>query len=58
MTLIEEDIILSLIADKGTEIFANTAVPVRPILLIKLLLDMLGHQELRLEVIDCVLSLN
>ena len=57
MTFIEEDIIFSLVADVGAEVFAHAAVPVRSVLLIELLLDVLGHQELSLEVVDCILSL-
>ena len=57
LPLIEEDIILSLIADVRTEVFSNTAVSIRSILLIKLLLDMLRHKVFCLKVIDCIFSL-
>ena len=58
LTFVEEDIIFSLVANVGAEVFAHAAMPVRTVLLIELLLDMLGHQELGFEVIDCIFSLS
>lgn len=58
LSLIEEDIILSLVANKGAEVLADHAVPIGAVLLVKLLLDMLGHQVLHLQVVHRVLRLN
>lgn len=57
MSLVEEDVILGLVADKRVEVFADYAVPVGAVLLVELLLDVFGHQVLCLEVVDCELSL-
>lgn len=52
MSFVEKYVIFGLIADVRTEIFANATVPVRPVLLVKLFLDVFGHQILSLEVVD------
>ena len=57
MSLIEEDVIFCLVAYERAEIFADDAVPVGAVLLIKLLLDVFGHEVFDLEVIHCVFCL-
>ena len=57
MSLIKENVVFGLVANKRTEIFAHYAVPVSSVLLIKLFLDVLGHEILDFEVINCVLGL-
>jgi uncharacterized membrane protein YecN with MAPEG domain len=57
LSLIEEDVIFGLVANKRAEIFANDAVPVGAILLVELFLDVFGHQVLHLQVVDCVFCL-
>lgn len=58
MSLIEEDIILGLVANEGAEVLADHAVPVGAVLLIELLLDVFGHQVFHLQVVHCILGLN
>jgi uncharacterized membrane protein YecN with MAPEG domain len=58
LPFIEKDIIFGFIADERAEVFANDAVPIGAVLLIELLLDMLGHEVLSFEGIDCVLGLS
>lgn len=58
MSFVEEDIIFSLVADKGAEILADDAVPVGAVLLVKLLFDVFGHEIFCFEVVDCVFSLS
>ena len=57
MTLVEEYVVFGLVADERTEILADYAVPVGPVLLVKFLLDMLGHQKFSLQVVHRVLDL-
>ena len=58
MPLIEEDVVFSLITDERTEILADNTVPVRSILLVKFLLDVLGHQKFSLKVVHRILGLH
>lgn len=57
MSLIEEDIVLGLVADKGTKVLAHHTMPVGSVLLVELLLYVFGHEVLHLEVVHCVLGL-
>ena len=58
MSLVEEHIVLSLIADMGTKTTPHHTMPVAPVFLIKLLLDVLRHHVLDFEVVDCVFGLS
>jgi len=57
LSLIKENIVFGLVADIRTEIFADYAVPIGTILLIEFLLDVLRHEILDFEVINCVFGL-
>lgn len=58
MSLVEENVVFSLVADIRTEVFADYAVPVGSIFLIKFLLNVFGHKILDFEVVNCVLGLD
>jgi hypothetical protein len=57
LTLVKENVIFSLVADKGAKVFADNAVPIGSVLFVKLFFDVLGHQKLDFEVVNCVLGL-
>ena len=58
MSLVEEDVVLGLVADEGVEVLADHAVPVGAVLLVEPLLYVLRHQVLRLQVVHRKLGLS
>ena len=57
MALVKEDIVFGLVANKRAEVFADYAVPISAVFLIKLFLDVLRHEVLNFEVVDRVFGL-
>ena len=57
LSLIEENVVFGLVADKGTEVFADDAVPIGAVLLVELFLDVFGHEVFCFQVVDRVLCL-
>jgi hypothetical protein len=57
LSLIKENVVFGLVADIRTEIFADYAMPVGAVFLIEFFLDVLRHEILDFEVINCVFGL-